>query len=77
MLATADLGYRCPEQLHHTAATLMLAASEAPTFVSQILGHTDCRMLVSTYAKFMPGAFGRADRLALEREISTCGAMCN
>ena len=66
MLTAANLTYRCPEQLRHTAATLMLAAGEAPTFVSQILGHADCRMLLSTYARFMPHVLGRKDGLALE-----------
>ena len=70
MLAAANLAYRCPEQLRHTAATLMLAAGEAPTFVSQILGHADCRMLLSTYARFMPGALGRTDGRALERAVA-------
>ena len=74
LLAAADLTYRCPEQLRHTAATLMLAAGEAPTFVSQILGHADCRMLLSTYARFMPGALGRTDGHAFERAVLTDGA---
>lgn len=69
MLAAADLAYRCPEQLRHTSATLMLAAGEAPTYVSQILGHADCRMLLTTYARFMPHALGRHDGLALEASI--------
>ncbi|WP_454259805.1 tyrosine-type recombinase/integrase [Pseudoxanthomonas mexicana] len=70
MLAAADLTYRCPEQLRHTAATLMLAAGEAPTFVSHVLGHADCRMLLSAYARFMPGALGRIDGRALERAVA-------
>lgn len=69
MLVAADLTYRCPEQLRHTAATLMLAAGEAPTYVSQVLGHADCRMLLTTYARFMPGVLGRTDGSALERAV--------
>ena len=70
MLATTGFPYRCPEQLRHTAATLMLAAGEAPTFVSHVLGHADCRMLLSAYARFMPGALGRIDGRALERVVA-------
>lgn len=69
MLAAARLLYRCPEQLRHTAATLVLAAGEAPTFVAQVLGHADCRMLLSTYAKYVPGILGRTDGLALETKL--------
>ncbi len=74
IIAAAGLAFRCPEQLRHTAATLMLAAGEAPTYVSQILGHADCRMLLSTYARYMPHALGRQDgrafELALQRRFS-------
>ncbi len=77
MLAAAGLAYRCPEQLRHTAATLMLAAGEAPTFVSQVLGHADCRMLLSTYARFMPGALGRTDGHALERAVAMDDTTCH
>lgn len=69
MMTAKNLAYRCPEQLRHTAATLMLAAGEAPAFVSQVLGHADCRMLLSTYARFMPGALGRTDGQALEHVL--------
>ena len=67
IVTAADIAHRCPEQLRHTAATLMLAAGEAPPYVSQILGHADCRMLLSTYARFMPNALGRQDGRALEQ----------
>lgn len=70
MLGKAGLTQRVPEQLRHTAATLMLAAGEAPTYVAQVLGHADCRMLLTNYARYMPGALGRTDGLALERELS-------
>lgn len=69
MLEAASLAYRRPEQLRHTAATLMLAAGEAPTFVSQVLGHADCRMLLSTYARHIPGSLGRKDGGAFERVL--------
>lgn len=71
MLAIANLTYRCPEQLRHTAATLLLAAGEAPTYVSQILGHADCRMLLSTYARHISGSLGRVDGRALEAVLAS------
>lgn len=75
ILAAAGLSTRAPEQLRHTAATLMLAAGEAPTYVARMLGHSDCRMLFSIYARFMPGALGRADGSAIERAIHSGGEM--
>lgn len=66
MLEAESLAYRGPEQLRHTAATLMLAAGEAPTFIAQMLGHSDCRMLLTTYARHVAGATGRRDGAALE-----------
>ena len=75
LLAAAGLKTRAPEQLRHTAATLLLAAGEAPTYVARILGHSDCRMLLTTYARFMPGALGRTDGLALQRAIEAAGCL--
>ena len=69
MLVSAGLKARAPEQLRHTAATLLLAAGEAPTYVARLLGHSDCRMLLSTYARYMPNALGRTDGLALQRAL--------
>ena len=46
-----------------------LAAGEAPTYVARLLGHSDCRMLLSTYARYMPNALGRTDGLALQRAV--------
>ncbi len=70
VLRKAGLTYRPPEQLRHTAATLMLAAGEAPTYVSKVLGHSDCSMLLRIYARYMPGALGRSDGHALEAVLS-------
>ncbi|WP_165967372.1 tyrosine-type recombinase/integrase [Luteimonas aestuarii] len=66
ILEAEGLAFRGPEQLRHTAATLMLAAGEAPTFVAQVLGHADCRMLLTIYARHVAGATGRRDGVALE-----------
>lgn len=67
MLARAGLAPRRPYQTRHTAATLMLASGENPTWIAQILGHADCHMLWRTYARYLPNltradgsAFGRA-----------------
>lgn len=70
LLRKAGLAHRAPEQLRHTAATLMLATGEALTFVAQVLGHADCRMLLTVYARFMPGALGRQDGAALEAALA-------
>lgn len=66
ILAAAALADRAPEHLRHTAASLMLAAGEAPAFVARTLGHSDCRMLMSTYARFVPNALGRVDGAAFD-----------
>lgn len=71
MLSVAGLKRRAPEQLRHTAATLLLASGEAPTYIARILGHADCRMLLTTCARHMAGALGRTDGLALQRAIDS------
>lgn len=54
ILARAGLADRRPYQTRHTAATLMLASGENPTWIAQVLGHADCQMLWRTYARFLP-----------------------
>lgn len=66
ILTVAGLANRTPEHLRHTAASLMLAAGEAPPFVARTLGHADCRMLLATYARFVPNALGRIDGAAFD-----------
>ncbi|MDO5505144.1 MAG: tyrosine-type recombinase/integrase, partial [Pseudoxanthomonas suwonensis] len=61
LLSAAGLAHRSPEQLRHTAATLMLAAGEAPTYIARVLGHADIQQLLTTYARFMPDALGQRD----------------
>lgn len=70
LLDAAQLSHRSPETLRHTAATLMLAAGEAPTSIARTLGHSDCRMLFSTYARYVAGVLGSADGQCLEAAIS-------
>ena len=74
MLSAVGLKRRAPEQLRHTAATLLLASGEAPTYIARVLGHADCRMLLTTYARYMAGALGRTDGLALQRAIDLAKA---
>lgn len=69
MLARAELADRSPEHLRHTAASLMLAAGEAAPYVAAVLGHADCRMLLSTYARLVPDAFGQRDGAAFEAAV--------
>lgn len=69
MLDAEGLTLRGPEQLRHTAATLMLAAGEAPTFIAQVLGHSDCRMLLTIYARHVAGVTGRRDGAAWEAAL--------
>lgn len=69
-LTRANLPYRAPEQLRHTAASLMLSAGEAPQFVANTLGHSDCRMLFATYTRWIPAALGRPDGQAIAQEVN-------
>ncbi|MHB1488739.1 MAG: site-specific integrase [Acidimicrobiales bacterium] len=41
--------------LRHTAASLMLAAGEAPKVVAEILGHSSPTITLTTYQHLMPG----------------------
>ncbi len=55
LAAKADLR---PIRLHdtrHTAASLMLAAGEAPKVVAEILGHSSPTITVNVYQHLMPG----------------------
>ncbi|MFC3550098.1 tyrosine-type recombinase/integrase [Lysobacter cavernae] len=70
ILEVAGMLHRAPEQLRHTAASLMLSAGEAPQFVASTLGHSDCRMLFTTYARWIPAALGRPDGQAIAWEVS-------
>ncbi|QIL20177.1 site-specific integrase [Thermomonas sp. HDW16] len=75
LLEATGLASRAPEHLRHTAASLMLAAGEAPMFVAATLGHSDSRMLMSTYARFVPNALGQRDGTALEKIVASSQAM--
>lgn len=66
------LGYdlRRPYQMRHTAATLWLAAGEAPEWIARQLGHTSTEMLFKTYSRYVPN-MTRQDGSAMERLLAT------
>ena len=66
------LGYeaRRPYQTRHTAATLWLAAGEAPEWIARQLGHTSTEMLFTTYSRYVPN-LTRQDGSAMERLLAS------
>ena len=57
---------RTPYQSRHTAATLWLAAGEAPEWIARQLGHANTEMLFTVYSRFVPN-LTRQDGSAFER----------
>jgi len=53
LLAQLEIAYRKPYDTRHTAATLMLAAGESPSFVAMQLGHSNTEMLFKVYNRFI------------------------
>lgn len=66
------LGYemRRPYQTRHTAATLWLAAGEAPEWIAHQLGHTSTEMLFKTYSRYVPN-MTRQDGSAMDRLLAS------
>lgn len=66
------LGYelRRPYQTRHTAATLWLAAGEAPEWIARQLGHTSTEMLFRTYSRYVPN-MTRQDGSAMDRLLAS------
>ncbi len=60
---------RRPYQCRHTAATLWLAAGEAPEWIARQLGHTTTEMLFRVYSRYVPN-LTRRDGSAFERLIT-------
>ncbi len=54
LLRNLDLRVRRPYQMRHTAATLWLAAGEAPEWIARQLGHTTTEMLFRVYSRYVP-----------------------
>lgn len=57
---------RRPYNMRHTAATLWIAAGEAPEWVARQLGHTTTEMLFKVYSRYVPN-LTRKDGAAFER----------
>ena len=57
-LAKAGLRRRRPYETRHTAAVLHIAAHENPLYISQMLGHSDTRLLFEVYAPYVANASG-------------------
>lgn len=68
MLAQLGLKKRRPYQTRHTAATLWLAAGEAPEWIARQMGHANTEMLFRVYSRFVPN-LTRQDGSAFEKLI--------
>ena len=55
-LKKAGLKRRRPYEARHTAAVLHIAAHENPLYISQMLGHSDTRLLFDVYAPYVANA---------------------
>lgn len=66
LLRFLGLKPRRPYQTRHTAATLWLAAGEAPEWIARQMGHTNTEMLFRVYSRFVPN-LTRQDGSAMTR----------
>jgi integrase len=66
------LGFRRrrPYQMRHTAATLWLAAGEAPEWIARQLGHSTTEMLFRVYSRYVPN-LTRQDGSAMDRLLTS------
>lgn len=55
-LKIAGLKLRSPYKTRHTTAVLHIAAHENPLYISQMLGHSDTRLLFEVYAPYVANA---------------------
>lgn len=76
LLAHLGLEKRNPYQMRHTAATLWLAAGEAPEWIARQLGHTNTEMLFTVYSRFVPN-LTRQDGSAFDRVLLQSGVGSN
>ena len=72
LLRHLNLDKRNPYQTRHTAATLWLAAGEAPEWIAKQLGHSNTEMLFRVYSRFVPN-LTRQDGSAFERLLLESG----
>lgn len=73
LLQHLGLEKRTPYQSRHTAATLWLAAGEAPEWIARQLGHANTEMLFTVYSRFVPN-LTRQDGSAFERLLLQSGS---
>ena len=66
LLERLGIKKRVPYQTRHTAATLWLAAGEAPEWIARQMGHTTTEMLFRIYSRYVPN-LTRQDGTAFER----------
>ena len=69
LLRHLGLPLRRPYQTRHTAATLWLAAGEAPGWIASALGHGSTEMLFRVYSRFIPN-LTRRDGSAFDRLLT-------
>jgi integrase len=68
-LEAIGMEYRRPYETRHTAATLWLAAGEAPEWIAKQMGHSTTKMLFEIYSRFVPN-LTRQDGSAFEKLLS-------
>lgn len=66
LLKKLGLEKRRPYQTRHTAATLWLAAGEAPEWIARQMGHATTEMLFKVYSRYVPN-LTRQDGSAFEK----------
>jgi len=69
LLRHLGIVHRRAYQMRHTAATLWLAAGEAPEWIARQLGHTSTEMLFRVYSRYVPN-LTRRDGSAMERLLA-------
>ena len=69
LLRELGLKRRRPYQTRHTAATLWLAAGEAPEWIARQMGHATTEMLFRVYSRYVPN-LTRQDGSAFERLLA-------
>lgn len=74
LLRHLKLAHRRPYQCRHTAATLWLAAGEAPEWIAKQMGHSTTEMLFRVYSRFVPN-LTRQDGSAFERLLLQSGTV--
>lgn len=69
LLAKLKLEKSRPYQSRHTAATLWLAAGEAPEWIARQMGHSNTEMLFKVYSRYVPN-LTRRDGSAFEQLLA-------